>query len=73
MSTGEAIAVVMADGSDSPADLVTYYQKLLEGYDCAFGSRFVRGGATAPGIPRSQTDPESDGELVHQVHFQASL
>jgi len=45
-ATGEAIAVVMADGSDSSADLVTYYQKLLEGYDCAFGSRFVRGGAT---------------------------
>src|SRR5580698_10436205 len=42
--TGEAVAVVMADGSDSPDDLVTYYRKLLEGYDCVFGSRFIRGG-----------------------------
>ncbi len=43
--TGDAVAVVMADGSDSPDDLVTYYRKLLEGYDCVFGSRFIRGAA----------------------------
>jgi dolichol-phosphate mannosyltransferase len=42
-ATGEAIAVMMADGSDSPEDLVRYYRKLQEGYDCAFGSRFMRG------------------------------
>jgi dolichol-phosphate mannosyltransferase len=42
-ATGEALAVVMADGSDSPEDLVRYYRKLEEGYDCAFGSRFIRG------------------------------
>jgi dolichol-phosphate mannosyltransferase len=42
-STGDAVAVMMADGSDSPADLSTYYRKLLEGYDCVFGSRFIRG------------------------------
>ena len=40
---GEAVAIVMADGSDSPADLVAYYRKLQEGYDCVFGSRFIRG------------------------------
>ena len=33
----------MADGSDSPADLVRYHRLLEEGYDCAFGSRFVKG------------------------------
>jgi dolichol-phosphate mannosyltransferase len=43
-ATGEALAVMMADGSDSPEDLVRYYRKLEEGYDCAFGSRFIRGG-----------------------------
>jgi len=42
-ATGEAIAVMMADGSDSPEDLVRYYRKIEEGYDCAFGSRFIRG------------------------------
>jgi dolichol-phosphate mannosyltransferase len=38
---GDAVAVVMADGSDSPDDLVRYFQKLREGYDCAFGHRFA--------------------------------
>src|SRR3954454_11358707 len=41
---GEAVAIVMADGSDDPADLVTFYRKFEEGYDCVFGSRFMRGG-----------------------------
>ena len=40
---GEAVAIVMADASDSPDDLVTYYRKLQEGYDCVFGSRFIQG------------------------------
>ncbi len=40
---GDAAAIVMADGSDSPADIATYYRVLSDGYDCAFGSRFVRG------------------------------
>ncbi len=42
-ASGEAIAVMMADGSDSPGDLVRYYRKVQEGYDCAFGSRFMHG------------------------------
>jgi dolichol-phosphate mannosyltransferase len=41
---GEAVAIVMADGSDDPADLVAFYRKLESGYDCVFGSRFMRGG-----------------------------
>ncbi len=43
-TTGDAVAIMMADGSDSPRDLVQYYRKIQEGYDCAFGSRFIRGG-----------------------------
>ncbi|HEV3480420.1 MAG TPA: glycosyltransferase family 2 protein [Gaiellaceae bacterium] len=42
---GDAVAIVMADASDDPADLVKYYRLLEEGYDCAFGSRFMRGAA----------------------------
>jgi dolichol-phosphate mannosyltransferase len=41
---GDAVAIMMADGSDSPGDLVAYYRLLEEGYECAFGSRFIRGG-----------------------------
>ena len=29
-ATGEAIAIMMADGSDSPEDLVRYYRKVQE-------------------------------------------
>ena len=48
--TGDAVAIVMADGSDSPDDVVAYYRLLEQGYDCAFGSRFVRG-ASVQGYP----------------------
>jgi dolichol-phosphate mannosyltransferase len=40
---GDAVCIVMADASDDPRDIVAYWRKLQEGYDCAFGSRFVRG------------------------------
>lgn len=41
---GDAVAIVMADGSDAPEDIAAYYYKLKEGYDCIFGSRFIKGG-----------------------------
>jgi dolichol-phosphate mannosyltransferase len=42
---GDAVAIVMGDGSDSPSDLVRYFDLLDQGgYDCAFGSRFLPGG-----------------------------
>jgi dolichol-phosphate mannosyltransferase len=44
--TGDAVAIFMADSSDSPADLIRYHQVLCEGFDCAFGSRFIKGGGT---------------------------
>jgi dolichol-phosphate mannosyltransferase len=40
---GDAVAIVMGDGSDDPEDLVRYHRLLEEGYDCAFGSRFMSG------------------------------
>jgi dolichol-phosphate mannosyltransferase len=41
--SGDAVAIMMADGSDHPADLVAYQRLLEAGYDCAFGARFMRG------------------------------
>jgi dolichol-phosphate mannosyltransferase len=41
---GDAVAIAMADGSDDPGDLLRYFELLEEGYDCAFGSRFMPGG-----------------------------
>ncbi len=40
---GDAAAIVMGDGSDNPDDIVEYYKKLNEGYECVFGSRFIKG------------------------------
>jgi dolichol-phosphate mannosyltransferase len=42
--TGDAVAIMMADGSDSPEDLVRYFYVLRDRAECAFGSRFVPGG-----------------------------
>ena len=43
--TGDCVAVMMADLSDSPNDLIRYYNTMVEGnYDCVFGSRFIKGG-----------------------------
>ena len=41
---GDACAIMMADASDSPDDAVRYWRLLNEGWDCVFGSRFVKGG-----------------------------
>ncbi len=41
---GDAAVVMMADESDDVRDVVRYWQLLNDGYDCVFGSRFVRGG-----------------------------
>ena len=45
-SKGDAVVVMMADESDDCRDVVTYWKVLNEGYDCVFGSRFVKGGGT---------------------------
>ena len=41
--SGEAVVICMADSSDDPLDVIKYYNKLEEGYDCVFGSRFIKG------------------------------
>ena len=44
-SHGDAVVIMMADASDSPADAVNYWRLLNDqGYECAFGSRFMKGG-----------------------------
>ena len=42
--TGDAVVIMMADESDDCRDVVRYWKKLNEGYDCVFGSRFLKGG-----------------------------
>jgi dolichol-phosphate mannosyltransferase len=50
--TGDAVAIMMADLSDSPKDLVLYYRLLEQGYDCAFGARFGQGGGRVHDYPK---------------------
>ena len=41
---GDALIIMMADESDDSRDVVRYWDKLNEGFDCVFGSRFIAGG-----------------------------
>ncbi len=41
--SGDAVAIFMADGSDSSKDLVRFYRAMIEqGVDCVFGTRFSK-------------------------------
>jgi dolichol-phosphate mannosyltransferase len=40
---GDAVVIAMADGSDSPDDVVRYLHVLRDRAECAFGSRFMPG------------------------------
>jgi dolichol-phosphate mannosyltransferase len=41
---GDAVVIMMADESDDCRDVVRYWKELNQGWDCVFGSRFVKGG-----------------------------
>jgi dolichol-phosphate mannosyltransferase len=68
---GDVVATFMADGSDAPADLVAFYRKLQEGYDCVFGSRFSRGGRVVD-YPRLKLVLNRLGNRFIQLLFRIS-
>ena len=41
---GDAAVIMMADESDDCRDVVRYWRELNAGWDCVFGSRFMKGG-----------------------------
>ncbi len=45
-ASGDGVVVMMADESDDCRDVVRYWTLLNEGWDCVFGSRFIKGGGT---------------------------
>ncbi len=65
---GDAVVVMMADGSDAPADVVKYYGVLEEGYDCAFGSRFIRG-SVVHDYPKAKRVLNRGANLVVRMLF----
>lgn len=52
-ASGDVIIPVMGDLSDNPEDIPKLVQKIEEGYDIAYGSRFVKGGSLL-GYPKSK-------------------
>ncbi|MBU4222849.1 MAG: flippase-like domain-containing protein [Euryarchaeota archaeon] len=52
-ASGDIIIPVMGDLSDDPHDIPKLVRKIEEGYDIAYGSRFIEGGATE-GYPASK-------------------
>jgi dolichol-phosphate mannosyltransferase len=49
--TGNAVVIVMADGSEEPEDVIAFFRKIEGGYDCVFGNRFTKN-ASVVGYPR---------------------
>jgi dolichol-phosphate mannosyltransferase len=43
---GDAVVLMMGDESDDARDAVCYWKLLNDGWDCVFGSRFIKGGDT---------------------------
>lgn len=71
-SRGDAVVIMMADASDSPADAVTYWRILNRGHDCAFGSRFVPG-ARVVDYPRAKLFVNRLANFLVRVGFNIPL
>ena len=68
---GDAVVIMMADDSDDSRDVVRYWFKLQEGYDCVFGSRFIRGGHVI-GYPISKLILNRLANAFHPNPFSSS-
>jgi dolichol-phosphate mannosyltransferase len=69
---GDAVVIMMADESDDCRDVVRYWEKLNEGYDCVFGSRFYAGGG-AVGYPFLKLFLNRLANLFIRVLFKINL
>jgi dolichol-phosphate mannosyltransferase len=71
-SLGDAAVIMMADGSDDARDAVRYWQLLNEGWDCVFGSRFIRGGGVVD-YPRMKLWVNRSANLFIRLMFRIPL
>lgn len=69
---GDAVVIMMADQSDDPGDVARYWEALQQGYDCVFGSRFIKGGA-AIDYPRLKLFLNRQANFFLRVLFQMRL
>jgi len=65
---GGAAVVVMADNSEDPADIIKYYRKIQEGYDCVFGTRFSKD-SVVTGYPSHKLALNRAGNKFIQMLF----
>ena len=70
--TGDAVAVFMADASDSPDDLLEYFANIADGAECVFGSRFIKGGKVVD-YPKHKLVLNRFVNLLIRVLFQHGL
>jgi dolichol-phosphate mannosyltransferase len=68
---GDIVVVVMADLSDDPKDIVRYYDKINEGFDAVFGSRFLKG-SVVKDYPRIKLVANRLGNKLIQLLFWTS-
>jgi dolichol-phosphate mannosyltransferase len=71
-SKGDAVVIMMADESDDARDVVRYWQELNRGYDCVFGSRFMKGGGVID-YPRVKLVLNRLANLFVQILFRHGL
>jgi dolichol-phosphate mannosyltransferase len=70
--SGDAVVIMMADESDDCRDVVRYWNKLNEGFDCVFGSRFIKG-AVAVDYPKAKWILNRLANLFISVLFRHGL
>ena len=69
---GDAVVIMMADESDDCRDVVRYWHKLNEGFDCVFGSRFLKGGGVID-YPRVKLGLNRMANLFLRLVFRIKL
>ena len=69
---GDACTIMMADASDAPDDAVRYWQLLNKGWECVFGSRFIKGGQVID-YPRFKLFVNRIANLLVRIGFNTSL
>ena len=70
--SGDAVVIMMADESDDCRDVIRYWTTLNEGWDCVFGSRFIRGGGVID-YPRLKLTINRIVNWAIRMAFQISL
>ena len=69
---GDAVVIMMADESDDCRDVVRYWDELNKGFDCVFGSRFIKGGGVID-YPRHKLVLNRLANLFLRVLFRIRL